>query len=115
MGLRFNEIEKIKKREDKVALKAFLKQPLYPSATYNLGWLRAKKVVALMRSDVPKEDYPRLSFTFTGMENGDWSIKVVHKMDRTSNVLFSFGITSRELDLMKRAGKCAKQSFNDGF
>jgi len=113
--LKFNEVEKIKKKEDKAALTNLLNQTLYPSATYSLGWLRAKKVIAMLGSDLPRQDYRRLSFTFTGMENGDWNIKVVHKADRTSNVLFSFGITNRELDLMKRAGKCAKQPFNNGF
>jgi len=89
-----------------------------PSASYSLYWLRHKGVIARMgrgegRMDI--KQYKYISFSFSYEDSGDWNITSLHCSDGKQYMLFKFEIKPGELEKMKRAGKTAKMSYNDGF
>lgn len=86
-----------------------------PSATISLGFLRSKQVVAWIQQDFPKNQYKRVSFIFSAVENGDWEVIAMHKEGRAANALFKFRITMQEIERMRCAGKTAKVSYENGW
>jgi len=90
-----------------------------PTATYPLGWLRAKKIIVRMDNNIDaslqKSLFPNLYFQFRYMENGDWDVDIIHVDRGLKKVLREFVIRPKDISMMKQAGKTAKLPFSDGF
>lgn len=89
---------------------------LYPSATFSLFNLLAKKVVRRMGSDLPAKEHRNIFFTFNCVDQlGNWEVMATHRDRGKSHMLCTFSVTQQEIERMKRAGKCEKREFNEGF
>jgi len=113
--LRFLDVEKVKKKEDKKARDFVIggELELRPSGTFSIYQLIAKKVVR--RLNVPSKQYQNISMTFNLLENSDWEVITTHKERNKSHMLCNFVVTNTDLEKMKRAGKTEKREFNEGF
>merc|ERR1711877_82788 len=96
-------------KQDRKALKERIKEghgwSKFPSASYSILWLRAKKVICSMGAEVPQSEWRWIQFTFTGKDHGNWDIVVEHKKQSVCHILFKFQLTAKEVDNMTRAGK----------
>jgi len=111
VSLKFTKIAKLQRKEDKSSSSQGPGN-LCASATFTLGWLRAKKVIARMEAP---ENHKCVYFTFNNMDGGDWEIDVIHKERSKTHMLFNFQISQQQLLSMQRSGKSAKLPFNNGF
>jgi len=94
---------------------------MYPTGTYSLAWLRAKRVVAWLDVHTKKE-HKHLLLRFSSAASGDWDVKVLHKSGPSGeHMILSFKIEAGLIDTMKHGGKTAKIPFGvdasrpDGF
>jgi len=115
--LKFVQVERAKRKEGQSEEYADLQKgvKMYPSATYSLLFLRAKKVIAWVQEGLPKAQYKNVNFTFECLESGGWEVRVTHEEKRKARGLFTFQITSQEIQQFTRAGKSAKKKYNDGW
>merc|ERR1712139_482516 len=93
VSLKFAKIAKMQRKEEKASSQS-RPASLWASATFSLGWLRAKKVVARMEAP---ENHKCIYFTFNNMEGGDWEIDVIHKERSKTHMLFNFHISQSEV------------------
>eukprot|EP00811_Abedinium_folium_P025875 NODE_3731_length_1994_cov_8.845742.p1 GENE.NODE_3731_length_1994_cov_8.845742~~NODE_3731_length_1994_cov_8.845742.p1 ORF type:complete len:438 (-),score=141.14 NODE_3731_length_1994_cov_8.845742:278-1591(-) len=114
MRLKFQKVAEARRRDKNSAGNTFEEDGVvvYHSATFSVVLLRAKKVIARI-SDFSHKDYRNIMFTFNEFEGGDWCVNVEHHTYWTKHLLFSFDITAKDLESMRKAGKTMKLSFND--
>jgi hypothetical protein len=111
--LKVQKIEAIKKKEER-SQKTTL--GIYPSATYTVGKLRAKKVISRLDRFLPNKEHKAITFVFSMMDSGSWNIVARYQEPRKGlHTLCSFEISGEEVDAMKKAKKCAHLPFANGF
>jgi len=110
--LKLMRLERINRR---MAMKSDGSEKYLPAATLTLGFLRAKKVVAWVKPDLPQKEYRRIHFNFTAEVTGNWNIVVLHKEGRTAQALFTFEVTTADIERMQSAAKTAKFRYNNGW
>lgn len=116
MKLKLEPLERKRKNEAKKLEKMDIGEiPSLPTATYPIGWLRAKKIIVRMNDQIPEKLLKALYFQFRYLDSGDWDIDIIHLERGLKKVLREFEITSKDLTEMKQAGKTAKLPFSDGF
>jgi len=113
--LKLQLLEKKRKNEKKKLEAMDMAIETLPTATYPLGWLRAKKIIVRMNEQLDAKILPALLFHFRYTESGCWDVDIIHVERGFKKVLREFEITPKDLIEMKQAGKTAKLPFSNGF
>jgi len=98
---------------------------LRPTATYTLGWLRAKGVISRVGVDrgakhvsVPEKVWKYLRFCFSYEDGGNWKViiqQAVRGRPKNANTIREFHLSYTLLQGLKTAGKTSKIEVADGF
>lgn len=114
--LEAQRVLQVKRKEDKSDVRRGVEHgPSFPKATYPLGWLRAKRVVAFMGDQVSTKDYKRIWVTFNNINTRDWEVNVELRKSKMALNIFNFRVTATDLENMQWSGKSSKFKYNQGY
>jgi len=115
VGLKFAKIEKARRNKKQLSRDKGPAFQMLPTATYPLSWLRSRRVICRLDSNVPDSVLGGMFFTFRYTKKSDWVVEIVHQERGVPRMLRKFVLKPAEVDKMRLAGKTSKIAYSDGF